>query len=1185
MKLVKKIVWGLIVIILVVGSVVIGPTMIDWNSYKDDVSQKVKALTGRNLKILGDVKVTVFPAPAIIANDIIFSNMVGAAKTSMIKLQQAEVRIALSPLLVGEIKVETIRLIKPVIELELAIDGKKNWEMKALVPGNKVKKQTDKKVQLPSPSQASVPDVVINDFTIIDGILNYRDTKMGTVERIKGINAHIEAVSLSGPFQSKGALTLHDTALNYEITVGEVIKNRTLPLNLKLGIGQGSVSLGIGGNILDLSGAPKFKGNLRGEGKNLGLLIGAITQKPIPTALAQLFTLEGNISASMQEFEINDLAVQLVDSKIQGDISIEMGDVPRFSVSLSAKQLDLDKFLITQEFEITKEKEGTKKNTRVVVAIPTKQEQTAVKKIDDVIIPENISGSVIISVEALLYRGKEVSDIMISTELKNGLIRLSQFSAQLPGRSEIALFGDLTTPKGVPQFVGNVEATTNGLREIINWLNIEIPNVPADRLHKVDFSSAITFRRDEIKVQSLKLKFDSSKLTGAATIALRSRIGFGANLTLDQINADDYLSRPVKLKALKEKLRPEPVSGKTTDVLQTRKKVQKKPQNNTLYRGASVLAGFDANILLEIKKLGFKGEKLRGVVFDASLYNGSLDIRKFDIAQFAGVTVATSGKIEGLRDIPIANGLHVNVKSKNLSPMMRLLGVKVSFDVNRLGKTSVDFWADGSFLAPKVKSSIKVAGANINTSGKISGLPIHDGFNFKVNLTHPDLVSFIRILGVNYRPVGKIGGLTLKLNLKGNPKNFTFDQMSGKIGRLSFKGFGAVDFSGHLPKITTDIDVAALNLNSFLSATRKANLVRPLWGSLKHQPVVWPGPKTETFKRSVIQIADKGSWSKNIIDLTILKAFDANISLKAPLITVSKYLFKKIDLSAEVRNGSLTTKRLKAQLFGGKLQGNTKIIVDNTNHITSELSMSGMQISEALASVVGEVPAKGVLDANLNLKSSGKSVSGLVASLEGVGRFSMKGVDVSAGVKGSAFSGVYNLLTSLKQLGSNRSGNLTNVDATFQIAQGVARTNDLKLTSQLGNGIAAGTVDLVGWLLNMKGQIQLQENALTQILQTKSKRGISPVGFTLAGPLDTPDVKVDTRALLGGSLPIPGADAILNKAPKKIQRIMKDLFGSSRGESSPVSVPTNGKQPTSPPTQQQEPKKLNAKDLLRGLFK
>jgi uncharacterized protein involved in outer membrane biogenesis len=1197
----KKIIYSFFVIILVfVGGAFIGPTMIDWNAYKGDVTKKIKALTGRELKIFGDVMVTIFPTPAIIANDISFSNMVDAAKPSMIRVQQAEVRISLSPLLLGEIRVETVRLIKPVIELEITADGAKNWEMKALISDAEVKQKTAKKSQVFGPSTApvlalgsskmSVPAVILNDFTIVDGVLNYRNLKLGTVERIEDLNAKVEAVSLIGPFQSNGSLTLRNTALTYDITIGEVIKERTLPLNLKLGIAQESASLHIGGNIFDLLGAPKFRGHLKGESKNLGLLFQTIIREPTTTKFPQLFSIEGNVSASMQGFEINNLAIQLADSKIEGDISLELGDIPRFSVNVSAEQFDLDKWFNTSEPELVKTKpelvktkEVTKKNTNIAIPIPIKKEQEKTQELSSSIIPDDISGSVIISVEAMNYRGKSINDIIVNTELKNGIARLSQGSAQFPGGTEISLFGDLTTPNGVPQFSGNIEAYTNDLWKITNWFDIKMPNISADRLRKVNFSSTIMLTREEIKAQGLSLKFDSSKLTGAATIALRPRLGFGANLTLDQIDVDSYLGPPLKPKTLKTKIKPKSEIEKSAANKHTLKKDQKKNKDYSPLKSLSKLAGFDANVLLEIKKLDLKGEKLRGVVVDASLYDGSLDIRKFKVAQFAGVAVATFGKIEDLGYIPRARGLHINLKSKNLKPIAHLLGVKFSFDGTQLGKTSVDFRVNGSFLAPNINASIKTGGASINTSGKISMLPIHDAFNLKAELGHPNLARFMRNFGLSYQPSGRIGGITLALNIKGNPKSFTFDQMSGKVGELNFGGIGSVDLSGLRPKITADINVSALDLNPFLPTARKVGLAPKLWGKLKLHPVVWPGPKPEDHQRSITQIANKGFWSNNLFDVSILKVLDADIAFRSPLLTMSNYLFKKIDFMFEIKNGTLITKRLKARMFGGQLQGDTKIIVGKTNQITSTFKILGIKISDALASINRKVTANGLLDVNLDFTASGKSVAGLVGSLNGTGGFIMKGVDVSAGVKGSAFSGVYNLLTSLNQIGHIRSRNQTDVNATFKIVKGVAKTNDLKLTSLLGDGVATGTVDLVGWLLNMKGQIQLEQNALTQILQAKFKHSASPVGFTLTGPLDAPNVRVDTRALLGGSVPILGADTLLKKAPKKVKRILKGLLGRM-GNTSPAPKPTNG---TSLPgsTQQQESEKLNAKDLLKELFK
>ena len=44
-----------------------------------------------------------------------------------------------------------------------------------------------------------------------------------------------------------------------------------------------------------------------------------------------------------------------------------------------------------------------------------------------------------------------------------------------------------------------------------------------------------------INLSDLELKFDSSTVTGGATVALGPRPGLGVSLNVDKINIDDYL--------------------------------------------------------------------------------------------------------------------------------------------------------------------------------------------------------------------------------------------------------------------------------------------------------------------------------------------------------------------------------------------------------------------------------------------------------------------------------------------------------------------------------------------------------------------------------------------------------------------------------------------------------------------
>lgn len=1189
----KKLIWGFtIFFVLVAGTLLVGPSLIDWNSYKGDVAKKVKALTGRDLKILGDVQVSLFPAPAVIANDVSLSNMEGAATPNMITLQRAEVRIAMGPLLAGQIKVETVRLIKPVIELELLADGRQNWNIESPTASADKPVSTETSSPSSSSSGSSAPAIVLDDFTIIDGALNYRDSALGTIEQVAGLNARIEAASLAGPFQSKGDLTLRNIPLTYEITVGEVIQERTLPLNLKLGVGAGDSSLHIGGTILNLTEVPKFKGSLKGEGKNLGLLIEAITRTPTPPALAQLFSIEGNISASVSGGQIADLSMQLADSRVEGDIAVEMSETPRFSVSLTAGRFDLDKWLNVPNSTKKPAQQAAKAPEPVSLAVPEKGGSTAqapVQVSTGVIIPINLSGSVIVSLEALVYRGEVVSDVLINTELADGAAHLRQFSAQFPGGSDITMSGVLTSPGGKPDFSGNIETTTNDLRKVVEWVGAEIPDVPADRLRKFGFVSDIRLSPEQIKLQNISVQFDSSRLNGAATIALRERLAFGINLTLDQINADAYLPTTSTTEKPQAAANTETEKPATAGAPTEQKTTQPVASGNP-FNGLAALADFDANVLLNIKRLVLHGETLQNVAVDTTLYDGGLDIRKMNVGQVVGASLSASGKINDLRDIPSAEGLRIQFKTKDLAPLARLAGQKLPFDIGNLGATSVDLTADGSFLKPKIDASLKTAGADIKAKGVVSLLPVGDMFDVAIQLAHPDLVRLLRTFGVAYQPMGKIGAVNFTTQASGNPENITLGKLSGNIGSINFGGSGALALAGARPKITADLKTGALALDPFMPVTQKAGLEQELWQALKRRPVVWPGPDVTQHQSPIINVASLQHWPEDPIDFSVLNSFDADLSLKAPIITISKYLFEKIDAVAEIKNGTLNTKKLVGTLFGGQLQGNAQVSAADNNKIVSNFSISNIQIADALKSVTGTATASGELDANLDFTASGNSVAALISTLNGTGGFSMQDVDATGGVKGSVFAGVYKLLTSLNRLGSSRSGNKADVSGTFQITKGVAKSTDLRLASALGNGSADGTVDLPGWLLDMKGQIELQQSALTQILQAKLKKGASPVAFTISGPLDAPDVSIDTGALLGGGLPIPGADALFNKAPKGIGNVLKGLLGGGSAAPATPSAETPQGVDTPPPArsteQQQAPaKKITPEDLLKQLFK
>ena len=182
--------------------------------------------------------------------------------------------------------------------------------------------------------------------------------------------------------------------------------------------------------------------------------------------------------------------------------------------------------------------------------------------------------------------------------------------------------------------------------------------------------------------------------------------------------------------------------------------------------------------------------------------------------------------------------------------------------------------------------------------------------------------------------------------------------------------------------------------------------------------------------------------------------------------------------------------------------------------------------------MTGEAFANGRMKINLDFASTGQSIHDLVGNLGGVASVALTDVDVEKAGKGSTMSGLLVLLTSLNKLGGSNINDQAQMTGTFKISRGIAHSNDIKIASAYGNGAAAGGINLPAWNINMEGQMQLGRSFITQLLKAKIRETSSTVPFAITGALDAPNVKVDTGALLGAGILIPGADALLKKAPK-----------------------------------------------------
>ena len=132
---------SLIVLALLVAALFLVPLLLDWEQYKPEIAERLEAITGRDVTIDGPLAVTFLPTPTIEATDLRIANAPGAAAADMARIGSLDLKLALGPLLGGEIAVTSLELVEPVIELQRLADGRPNWLPESAHPARRRKGQ------------------------------------------------------------------------------------------------------------------------------------------------------------------------------------------------------------------------------------------------------------------------------------------------------------------------------------------------------------------------------------------------------------------------------------------------------------------------------------------------------------------------------------------------------------------------------------------------------------------------------------------------------------------------------------------------------------------------------------------------------------------------------------------------------------------------------------------------------------------------------------------------------------------------------------------------------------------------------------------------------------------------------------------------------------------------------------
>ena len=345
----KKVLIGIGVLLgLTIVAAIAAPFFIPVDTIRDQIVAQTEKVTGRALRIDGPVKLSLLPSIAVEVNKVAFANAPGAASPDMVSLSRMQVRLKLLPLLSGEIAVDQFVLIEPVINLEIAQNGRPNWQFGAAATPRSAASVASAASDDSAGDDLAPSQIRLGDVRLENGKLTYRDAKAGIVETVENVNLKLKLPSIDAPFDAEGSVTWHGKAIKLTVRVAKprvlLVDDRASDVSVR--IDGEPLTVGFGGSVkiappLALNGdvdlaVPSIRA--------LAAWAGSPIEAP-GTGLGPL-AIKGKVTANGAKYAFTDASIDLDAIRSKGSLEIDTGRAtPAIKATLDVDRLDLNPYL------------------------------------------------------------------------------------------------------------------------------------------------------------------------------------------------------------------------------------------------------------------------------------------------------------------------------------------------------------------------------------------------------------------------------------------------------------------------------------------------------------------------------------------------------------------------------------------------------------------------------------------------------------------------------------------------------------------------------------------------------------------------------------------------------------------------------------------------------------------------
>lgn len=424
MKKILIVVIGLIVVVFM--ALILVPKLVDWNTR---IAAIVTESTGRELRIDGDVQLSILPGLTFVMRDVHFANAPGMKAPQMVSVGSVSGKVRLFPLLARRVVVDELIIQKPSINLEVDSEGRANWVLApaAEAPAEPEDKDADGKAALP------FKGLSLGDVRLSQGRFSLRDATSGQKVVAKDVNLTIALAQLDSPLTLALQMDLNDESVKVDLAVDS--PQRVLDgmvSTLQAAVVSKYVTTDYSGRMQQIP-VPGLDGIFNLNVPSVGQLATWLGRpldraQPDPGPLVVRAVFEG--AEKIVALKEATIAGKALKAKASGSFD-GSGEIAKLTLTVESDTLDIDRYLPPPSAA------PQKTQPRRTKPVGPKGDIKALFSNEplDLSVLRRAEADVRIAIRGIKAMGYEIGQIGFTTSLKNGLLMASLDKLSLYGGS------------------------------------------------------------------------------------------------------------------------------------------------------------------------------------------------------------------------------------------------------------------------------------------------------------------------------------------------------------------------------------------------------------------------------------------------------------------------------------------------------------------------------------------------------------------------------------------------------------------------------------------------------------------------------------------------------------------------------------------------------------------------------